>query len=294
MRSTRSTKPGRRSKSAEPTGSRKSTRSNKSFKQISLEKKILKRLPSGSKVLRAAELLLDDEEVQYLQDYANTISIRRLHYNDHGPVHMRKVALNSLVLVDLLNRAGIKFSLEKEGIGSFEDSKIAVLTASLLHDVGMSVGRENHESSGAMLSMPIIERLLNEIYPNDLRKRVILRSLVMEGIMGHMGTQKTFSLEGGIILVADGCDMEQGRARIPMLYTESKVGDIHKYSSSEIKKVSIEEGEERPIRITISMSGSVGFFQVEEVLMRKISASSIQPYIELYAGVIGQDKKCYL
>jgi metal-dependent HD superfamily phosphatase/phosphodiesterase len=31
------------------------------------------------------------------------------------------------------------------------------------------------------------------------------------------------------------------------------------------------------------MDADVGFFQVEEVLMPKIEASSIKPYIELYA-----------
>ncbi len=36
-------------------------------------------------------------------------------------------------------------------------------------------------------------------------------------------------------LIADGCDMERGRARIPMmLNTESRVGDIHKYSATSI------------------------------------------------------------
>ena len=127
----------------------------RSHTQKNIEKRILKLL--SGKALKTAELLFSDEEVQYLQDYANTVTIKRMHYNDHGPVHMRKVVLNSLRLIELLNKAGIKFSLEKEGIGTFEDSQIAVLMAAFLHDVGMSVGRENHESAGAILAMPIIE-----------------------------------------------------------------------------------------------------------------------------------------
>ncbi len=267
--------------------------SKPSHKQLNIEKKILKSLKPGSRPLRATELLFQDKEVQHLQDYANTVSIKRLHHNDHGPVHMRKAMLNALTILDLLNKAGVKFNLEKEGIGTFEDSKIAVLTAAFLHDVGMSVGRENHENSGAILAAPIIQRFLDELY-DDLEKKVILRSLIIEGIMGHMGSQKIFSMEAGIIIVADGCDMEMGRARIPMMYTESQVGDIHKYSSSAIKKVTITKGEKRPIRIHVSMKESVGFFQVEEVLLKKIFASTIEDYIELHAGVIGQDDKCYL
>jgi len=42
------------------------------------------------------------------------------------------------------------------------------------------------------------------------------------------------------------------------------------------------------------MSASVGYFQVEEVLIGKITASTIKPYIELYANVIGRDVNRYL
>ena len=70
---------------------------------------------------------------------------------------------------------------------------------------------------GAMLAVTIIDRLLNNLYGENKKKKVILRSIITEGIIGHMGFQKIHSLEAGTILVADGCDMEQGRARIPMM-----------------------------------------------------------------------------
>jgi len=95
--------------------------------------------------------------------------------------------------------------------------------------------------------------------------------------------------------VADGCDMEKGRARIPMMInSESRVGDIHKYSASEIRRVNIEKGDKKPIKIKIEMNESVGFFQVEEVLLGKINFSPVKQYIELYAGVTGRKDKCYL
>ena len=103
------------------------------------------------------------------------------------------------------------------------------------------------------------------------------------------------SLEAGIILVADGCDMEKGRSRIPMLINqESRVGDIHKYSSSSVESVTISKGTEKPIKISVEMTASVGFFQVEEILIGKIMASTIKEFIELYANVIGRDTKRYL
>ena len=263
-------------------------------KQAGLDKKILKM--AAGKALKTAKLLIKDEEIKYLQDYANTVSIKRLHYNDHGPVHMRKVALNALVLLDLLEQKGIVSSLVNEEIGTIEDSKVAVLVSSFLHDIGMTVGRENHEQMSAFLATPIIRRILEGLYDKDeTHKRVIVRSLIVEGIIVHMGTQKIHSIEAGTILVADGCDMEQGRARIPMMMdTASQVGDIHKYSSASSKDVKLTPGEQKPIRITVNMTESVGFFQVEETLLKKVFASPIKPYIELYAGVKGEQLKQYL
>lgn len=251
--------------------------------ELTLNNRIRKKLSGRN--LELFNLLNSDREVQYLQDYSNTVSIKRLHYNDHGPVHMRKVALNALTMVQLLTDAGIQLNLEREEIGTLEDSRNAILLAAFLHDIGMSIGRSDHEHMAIILALPIIERLLNTVYKMEPAKRVIIRSLALEGILGHMTTQKIHSLEAGIILVADGCDMEKGRARIPLLMeTASKVGDIHKYSASSINKVIIEKGEKRPIRIKVEMSESVGFYQVEEVLITKISSSPIKDYIELYAG----------
>jgi metal-dependent HD superfamily phosphatase/phosphodiesterase len=42
------------------------------------------------------------------------------------------------------------------------------------------------------------------------------------------------------------------------------------------------------------MSSEVGLFQVEEVLLGKIAASTAKPYIELYAQVQGGEPKRYL
>ena len=262
-------------------------------KQKALDKALLKGLKS--KVLKTAELLISDSEISILQDYANTVSITRLNFNDHGPVHMRKVAINAMKLMKIMNESGIKFNLESEKIGTIEDSMIAVLIASFLHDIGMSIGRDGHERMTITLTTGIIERILKDIYPKNLKKQLIVKSMIFEGITGHMGTQKIHSLEAGIVLVADGCDMEKGRARIPLIMdTGSKIGDIHKYSSAAIKKVYIEKGKENPVRIQVEMTENAGFFQIEEVLMKKINMSPVKKYIELYAGVIGNELKRYL
>ena len=265
----------------------------KSQKEASLDEKILS-ITQG-KAHTCAELLIQDAEIQAFQEYANTVSIRRLTYNDHGPVHMRKVTINACIMLKLLHSAGIQTSLEKEELGTFEDSLIGVMLAAFLHDIGMCSGRQNHEHTSAIFAYPILIRLLGALYPDDLNKQIALRALAVEGIQGHMATQKIHSLEAGIILVADGCDMEKGRARIPMMISrEPRMGDIHQYSASAIDRVHIEAGDKRPIGIKIYMKESVGFFQIEEVLLQKIAMSPVKDYIELDAFAPDQEVKRYL
>ncbi len=265
----------------------------KSTKQVNLETKIKKRL--HGKPLEIVEYIFSDNEIQALHDYANIVSIKRLGYNDHGPVHMRKTALNALKMFDLLVNSRVKFNLEKEGTGTVEDSKISVLVASLLHDIGMTVARAKHEYMSVNLAIPIINRILEQFYPDDITRRIVLRSLILEGIFGHMASQPVDSIEAGLVLVGDGCDMEKGRARITtLLINKPRVGDIHKYSSRVIQKVNILPGENKPIRILVEMSQSAGFFQVEEVLFTKINISPVKPYIELYAQVMDEDILKYL
>ncbi|AEE17984.1 phosphohydrolase [Treponema brennaborense] len=285
----------------------------KSPKEISLEKKILALLEEAHAQtadarerpylpLETVKRLIADAEIQAIQDYANDVSIVRLGFNDHGPVHMRTVTGNAIRMMLLLREAGIKTSLEAENAGTFEDSLTAVILASFMHDFGMTVGRQDHELFSATLALPIIDRILDKVLPAVpetespvLKRRVIIRSLALEGIAGHMGSRRIHSLEAGMILIADGCDMAKGRARIPMaINTEPKVGDIHKYSANSIEKISIHAGTAKPIRIEITMSSDVGFFQIEEVLLQKINCSPVKPYIELLAGVENAELKQYL
>ena len=267
----------------------------KSVKDVAIETKILSRLKNNPVCLELVNYLFADEELQEMQEYANNVSIKRLGYNDHGPVHMRQVVSNSIKMLNLLHEANIPTSLEKEEIGTFEDSMCAVILAGMMHDLGMTIGRQGHEDMSVIFAKPMIERTLMHIFPDDLHRRVIIRALAIEAIIGHMSSKKIHSIEAGILLIADGCDMTKGRARIPLaINTTPKVGDIHKYSANAINRIGIHHGERKPIRIDIEMSGDVGFFQIEEVLLTKIDSSPAKQYVELYAGVTGQESKCYL
>jgi metal-dependent HD superfamily phosphatase/phosphodiesterase len=270
----------------------------RSGKEISLDSKLMGTVEAFGLSGKAAELmglLLKDDEVQMSQEYANTVSIVRLGYNDHGPVHMRTVTMNALLMLRLLREAEIKTSMESDGCGDFEDSLSAVILAAMLHDLGMGIGRQDHELFSVSFAYPIIDRILSKVYVDDLRKKVIIRAMALEGIAGHMGTRTIHSLEAGVIQIADGCDMTKGRARTPLsLWPMPKAGHIHQYSANSIEEVRIGTGKEKPIRIDICMSNESGFFQVEEVLLKKIAASPAKPFIELYAQVRTEDARQYL
>jgi metal-dependent HD superfamily phosphatase/phosphodiesterase len=275
----------------------------RSQKETALDVKIIENLQEFTqrglkfqdRVTKAAKLLLEDDEIQAMQEYANTVSIMRLNYNDHGPVHMRTVALNALIMLGFLRDAGVKTNLEAEDCGRFEDSLVAVLCAAMLHDLGMTIGRQDHELHGAYMAYPILDRILRRVYPDNIQMMVTVRSLALEGITGHMGSRTINSLEAGIIQVADGCDMTKGRARIPLLVAGSpRAGDIHQYSANSVEEVKLSRGTEKPIRIDVAMSSEIGLFQVEEVLLGKIARSPAKGQIELFTRVKEEEPRRYL
>ena len=170
-------------------------RSIKSPKELALEERIIEtlapeKLNGDSLPQNVVKILFNDPELAAMQNYANTVSIKRLGFNDHGPVHMRTVTKNAIKMMKLLHKANIKTSLEAEDVGSFADSLTAVIFASFLHDLGMTIGRQDHEIYSFHLAIPIIDRILLGVLPdtNDLaviRRRVIIRSLALEGIVGY-------------------------------------------------------------------------------------------------------------
>jgi len=266
--------------------------------QISeLVSRIVANMTAGDDLpLRLWYILQEDAEVKSIQIYANTVAITRLGFNDHGPVHMKTVCRNAMQMLCILHETDVNTSLEKEKSGAFADSVCAVMLASLLHDSGMTIGRKDHELYSGIISFSIITRILNQVLSNeeDVMRRTVIRSVAMEGIIGHMGTHPIHSIEAGLILIADGCDMTKGRARIPLeIPTKPTEGDIHKYSANAIEKVRISKGAEHPLKIEIEMTKEVGFFQVEGVLIPKIQSSPAKHLVELYAGVIGEEVKRY-
>lgn len=233
--------------------------------------------------------LLADPELEAFQEAANHVSVVRLGYNDHGPVHMRIATLHSLTLLALLHDAGIAPSLVIEKQGDYHDAQFAVALGGLIHDIGMSVTRDRHEWHSLHLARDLITRTLARAYPASLYKQALLRALIHEIVIGHMGYDKVFSIEAGVLLVGDGTDMTRGRAkRTRELSKRPVLGDMHRHSAHAITSVEIRAGDALPAHISIHMDDYAGVFQVEEVLIPKISVSPIKQHIEVTV-IVGTD-----
>ncbi len=224
-------------------------------------------------------ILESDIEVQEGLKMANINAVSRLNYNDHGVTHSRIVAGSALEMLDILVSKGFTPSSVKAGIGTLEDAKIIVLAGAYLHDIGNAVHRKFHNIHGYLIADRILDRILPLIY-KDQKKIKDIKFEILHTIFAHDEEVHALSLEAGLVKVADGTDMAEGRARIP--YKRGKL-DIHALSALAIKTVEILSGENRPIKILVDMENEAGVFQIEEVLGKKIQTSGINELIEVIA-----------
>ena len=247
-----------------------------------------KHVKSSNLLARAWDYVTRDLEIQELLRMSNVNAVMRLLYNDHGPVHAAIVAGSSLEIFEILLDSGITPSSIAQGVvGDVDYAKLIVLLGAYLHDIGNSIHRHNHELTGAQISYYILSRILPEIMPTeDMRLIYRVRSEVMNVIYSTAMDVDALTIEASVVKVADGTDMAEGRARIP--YSKGKM-DMHALSALSIKRVEIEPGGTRPVRIKVTMSSYAGYFQLEQVLLPKIRRSLIGDYIEIMPLLMLED-----
>jgi len=227
-----------------------------------------------------------NDELYTLWQVINVNAVQRLAMNDHGPVHVQIVTNIALKLLRLLVDRSVTPSVVVGHNLTIEDAEVIVVLASLLHDIGMSIHRVDHELYSLFLARPKLRELLEGIY--DLPTLTILTSEILHAIISHRAGGLPLTLEAGVVRVADALDMAQGRSRIP--FQAGKV-DIHSVSATAIEQVIIEQGELKPIRIVVRMNNSAGIFQLDELLKDKLEGSGLEPYIEVEATIEGESEK---
>lgn len=227
-----------------------------------------------------------DEELWQLWRCANVNAVDRLGISDHGEVHIRIVANAALRLLRLLRETGLAPDAVTDHHLTAEDAEVIVVLAAALHDLGISIHRDNHEEFSLGLANLKAKELLVGLYP--LRERTIVVSEVLHAIIAHHGEARCLTLEAGVLKVADALDMAEGRSRIPF---EAGSSSIHAVSAAAIDQVVIKKGENRAVRVEIRMSNSAGIFQVSELLRRKLEHSTLAGLVEVVARIDGQFEK---
>jgi metal-dependent HD superfamily phosphatase/phosphodiesterase len=214
------------------------------------------------------------------------VHAERLGMSDHSWVHMQIVLNIALRLLRLLIRAGVEPAMVADHGMRDRDAEVVVAGGALLHDIGMSIHRADHEAYSLFLASGALDRLLADVYRQP--ERTVVASEVLHAIIGHRRRGEPYTLEAGVVRVADALDMAQGRTRIPL---EKGHEGIHSISAAAIDEVRIESGEDRPIKIEIQLNNSAGIFQVDDLLATKIRDTPLEGKVEVIARVEGEAEK---
>ena len=218
--------------------------------------------------------------------YMAQINSERLEMSDHSWVHVQIVLNIALRLLRLLVKGGIEPAMVTDHGMKDRDAEVVVAGGALLHDVGLSIHRSDHEAYSLFLAEERLPLLLEDVYEEP--QRTVVVSEILHAIIGHRRRGEPYTVEAGVVRVADALDMAEGRSRIPV---EGGRYGIHALSAAAIDEVRIEQGDERPVKVEIEMNNSAGIFQVDDLLSTKLRGTPLEGHIEVIAQVKGETEK---
>jgi metal-dependent HD superfamily phosphatase/phosphodiesterase len=251
------------------------------------ERRILMTVPDrhNPKLHRVMELVNADDDLYTLWTAANVNAVERLGMTDHGPVHVKIVMNIAVRMLRLLADAGVVPGIVQNYGMHTHDAEVVVALASLLHDLGMSIHRTDHETYSLFIAHAKLDQILPELYSR--REQTVVRAEVLHAIIAHRSDGSPLTVEAGVVRIADALDMAKGRSRIPFA---SGSLSIHSVSAAAVESVSIERGSEKPIAVTVSLSNSAGLFQLDQLLRNKLDGSGLEQYLEINAK-LGEEEK---
>jgi uncharacterized protein len=237
------------------------------------------------KLERFLEAVNADERVRAWW-YMAQITSERLGMSDHSWVHVQVVLNIGLRLLRLLVKGGIEPAMVSDHGMRDHDAEVVVAGGALLHDVGMSIHRADHEAYSLFMVEERLQSLLADCY--DEPERTVVIAEILHAIIGHRRRGEPYTVEAGVVRVADALDMAEGRSRIPV---EGGQYGIHALSAAAIDEVRIEPGDERAVKIEIEMNNSAGIFQVDDLLATKLRGTPLEGHVEVTAQVSGETEK---
>lgn len=239
---------------------------------------------------RRLESLLEavngDDQLKAWWHVSAVNATRRLGMSDHSWVHIQIVLNIGLRLSRLLFRRGVTPSVVADYAMSERDAEVVVAAGCLMHCVGMSIHRDDHERYSLFLAADKLGSLLADAY--DEPERSIIVAEVLHAIIGHRSNGAPFTVEAGIVRVADALDMARGRSRVGF---EAGRQNIHSLSAYAIDEVKISPGRDHAVRVEIAMSNSAGIFQVDELLATKLRGSGLEEHFEVIARIEAEQEQ---
>lgn len=253
-----------------------------------LERRIVMSVPDrhNPRLRQVMERVNADDDLYALWTAANVNAVERLSMTDHGPVHVKIVMNIAVRMLRLLAEAGIEPGIVKHYEMTVQDAELVVALAALLHDLGISIHRADHEAFSLFLAEPKLRSLIDGLY--GAADEAIVRSEVLHAIISHRSGGAPLTVEAGVVRIADALDMAKGRSRIPF---ESGSLSIHSVSAQAVDGVSIDRGETKPICVTVELSNSAGLFQLDQLLRNKLRGSGLEPHIEIQAKLGDEERR---
>ncbi len=232
------------------------------------------------------EIVNADDDLYALWVASNVVAIERLDMTDHGPVHVKIVTNIALKMLRLLVDAGVQPSVVENYRLEVQDAEAVVVLGALLHDLGMSIQRSDHESYSLFVAQDKLKAILPQLY--DTATSAIMRSEVLHAIISHRSGGRPLTIEAGVVRIADALDMAKGRSRIPF---EKGSESIHSVSAAAIDSVSIDAGSDRPVCLTVEITNSAGIFQLDQLFREKLKGSGLEEHVELRAVLQGDTEQ---
>lgn len=227
-----------------------------------------------------------DQQVKAWWHVGAVNATRRLGMSDHSWIHIQIVLNSALRLARLLFRRGVVPGAVADYGMTARDAEVVIAAAALFHDTGMTVHRADHEAFSLFLTADKLPSLLLDAYEEPERSIVVAEAL--HAIIGHRRRGNPFTVEAGIVRVADALDMARGRSRVPF---EAGHQNIHSLSAYAIEEVKILPGRDRAVRVEIAMSNSAGIFQVDELLATKLRGSGLEEHVEVIARIDAEHER---
>ena len=231
------------------------------------------------KLRRLLERIEADDQIKAWWHVANVNAVARPRDQRPLRVHVQIVANIALKLLRQLTKHGVAPSLVRDYRLSADESEIVVVLASLLHDIGMSVHRRDHEDWSLFLAEPKMRELLEDIYEEP--DRTVVVSEVLQAITSHR---------------VDGEPLGRGRDPAGRRRARHGKGPLEDSIRARVRLDPFALGRSdrrsayrrraaRPIMVEIVMNNSSGIYQVDSPLEGQATRSGLEPYVEVVARI---------